>query len=481
MTEATEPVTPAPELLPAKRGEIRVFEFKNVKQNEFYDLVMKCVARLPGFDYRYFFYGGAIRGGKTYVCLFILWILAQVFPGSRWYVIREDNPALESTSIPSMEKLIGKSGPDFRWIRSRGDIQIVLTNGSRIFFKSENLIRDPELKEFLGLEMNGCLMEQMEALSERAYNRIRERLGSWYIDPMPIPLLLGTFNPSPTWIKKAIYDKHMKDELLSPFMYMPALPNDNPFVTQDQWDNWSTLDPESINVMIKGMWSFKQDGNIFAYAFREDFHIVPDKIQDAKGVLIPNPEMQLNRGLPVYCIFDFNVDPMTCLIAQKEGIVWGKVIAEYRIRNSDIFEVTERIQTDLINQGFYIICTGDASGRNRAGQTKGAKSYVDIIRAELRLSDRQMQFPLDNPSVKNTRVVLNSVLHNHKNFKISSACIWLIDDLLTVKTDSHGDIDKKKLDKLKTHLLDNLRYFLWNYFRTFVKVNFSSNTATAEN
>jgi hypothetical protein len=442
--------------------ELAVFQFKNEKQNEFYDMVMQCVARVPGYNLRYFFYGGAIRGGKTFVCLFIFWVLAKMFPGSRWLVIREDNPALEKTSIVSMEKLIGKYGNDFRWKRSKGDVQVIFDNGSRIIFMSENIVRDPELKEFLGLEINGALMEQMEALSEKLFTRVRERIGTWYIDPMPIPLLLGTFNPSPTWIKKVIYDAFMKSALPAAWYYLPALPDDNPFVTADQWDNWNTLDPESQQVMIKGIWSFKLDGNIWAYAFREDFHIV-DK---------DDPTMQLNRALPVYLIFDFNVDPMTCLVGQKQGLQWGRIVKEYRLRNSDIFEMTERIKIDLINEGFYIIATGDASGRNRAGQTRGAKSYVDIIRAELKLSDRQMQFPTDNPSVKNTRIVVNSLFHNHKDFKISSACLWLIDDLNTVKTDSEGEIDKKRIDKTKTHLLDNLRYFCWNYFRGFVKVNF---------
>lgn len=442
--------------------EVAVFEFKNEKQNEFYDTVMKCLARLPGHMFRYFFYGGAIRGGKTFVCLFILWVLAKMYPGSRWYVIREDNPALESTSIPSMEKLIGKFGDDFKWKRSKGDNQVILSNGSRIFFKSENIIRDPELKEFLGLEMNGVLLEQMEALSEKLFTRVKERIGSWYIDPMPIPLLLGTFNPSPVWIKKLIYDAFMKNQLPESWYYLPALPDDNPFVTADQWDNWETLDPESKNVMIKGIWSFKLDGNVWAYAFDEERHVV-DKA---------HPTMQLDKRLPVYLIFDFNVDPMTCLVAQKNTLEWGSIISEYRLRNSDIFEMTERIKIDLINEGFFVVATGDASGRNRAGQTRGAKSYVDIIKAELQLTDRQMQFPTDNPSVKNTRVVVNSLFHNHKAFKISSACIWLIDDLNTVKTDATGEIDKKHIDKTKTHLLDNLRYFCWNYFRAFVKVNF---------
>lgn len=438
--------------------ELVVYEHKNLKQNYFHDTVMKAVARVPGFDLRYFFYGGAIRGGKTFVCLYIFWQLALRYPGSRWYVIREDNPALESTSIPSMEKLIGKEGEGFTWKRSSGNYQVVFKNGSRIFFKSENLQKDKELKEFLGMEMNGVLLEQMEALSEKILGRVMERIGSWYIDPMPIPLLLGTFNPSPGWVKKLIYDKWIKKELTKPYFYQPALPDDNPFVTQDQWENWSNLDPESQKIMIKGIWSFKALGNVWAYSFLEELHVLKRN----------DPRMQIDKRYPLYLIFDFNVDPMTCLVAQRDGHEWGRVFKEYRLRNSDIYELITQIKTDF--PGYYYVATGDASGRNRTAATKGAKSYVDTITSELNLGTRQVQFPTANPSIKNTRILVNSIFHRHGNFFISEDCLYLIDDLLTVFTDSEGEIDKKKVDPLKTHLLDNLRYFCWNYFRPWLKI-----------
>ena len=46
-----------------------------------------CRALNPG-PYRYFAYGGAIRGGKSYVVLFILHQLSLKYPGSKWVVVR---------------------------------------------------------------------------------------------------------------------------------------------------------------------------------------------------------------------------------------------------------------------------------------------------------------------------------------------------------------------------------------------------------
>lgn len=450
--------------------EVPVFQFKNLKQNIFYDTVMKAVARMPGYEYMYLNYGGAVRGGKTFICLYILHELARTFPGSRWCVIRQDGPALEKTSIPSMEKLVGKGdGNEIVWKRGKGNYQVVYKNGSRIFFMSENLQNDKNLDDFLGLEVNGFLLEQLETLSEKALSRAIERLGSWIIDPMPIPLLLTTFNPTPLWPKKKIYDKFIKGELEKPWFYQPALPDDNPFVTPEQWDNWQNLDPSSYRVMIGGKWVFDVAGNTWAYSFSEEKHVKPGRVRvDGQNVI--NPHFEIDRRLPVYLIFDFNVDPMTCLVCQRDGLLWGKVIKEYRLRTSDIYQMCDVIKTDLSE--YYWIVSGDASGRNRNAGNRGAKSFVDTIKTELNLSDRQVQFPTANPSVTNTRVVVNSLLYKHPDFTISDECHYLIDDLMEMKTNEKGELDEKNIDKLKGHLFANYRYWCWNYFRKFVNIKF---------
>lgn len=433
----------------------------NEPQCAFHDTVMMSVAKRNNL--RYLFYGGAIRGGKTYVCLFILVQLARLFPRSRWHIFRSDFPELEDTTIPSMEKLIGTEGKDFVWKRKSSNYHILFANGSKIFFKSENLMKDPKLNWMDGLETNGIFLEQMEGLSEALFDKAIERLGSWYIPHMPPPLILGTFNPTDTWVKKKLYDRWRKDELPADWFYQEALPSDNPFVTEDQWKNWQNLDPISYNQRIKSIWQFANDAKLFAYSFDQERNVVD--VETPEGAAM----MKAVKGLPVKLIFDFNVDPMTCVVAQNDGLKWAKIIQEYRLRDSDIFEVLARIKSDWITAGYYVVATGDASGRARQGAVKGKKSYIQIIRSELGLSSRQLQFPSHNPSVADSRVVMNSVFHRHPDFKISSACQFTIDDLATVKVDDHGAIDKKT-NKLKSHLLDNVRYFMWNYLRKFVNM-----------
>lgn len=430
---------------------------KNEKQISFYNTVMLSIARK--LDFRYFFYGGAIRGGKTYVCLYILVVLARMFPKSRWHVFRSDFPELEDTTIPSMEKLIGTEGRDFIWKRKSSNYHVQFSNGSKIFFKSENLAKDPELRWMLGLETNGIFLEQIEGLSEKLYSRAIERVGTWYVPNMPIPIILGTFNPTDTWIKRKVYDPFQEGSLPEKYYYEEALPSDNPYVTADQWENWENLDPISYNQLIKSIWKFENDAKLFAYSFDRKKTIVNVETPEGKAFMTPK------KSLPVYTIWDFNVDPITCLVGQRDGSFWGKIFAEYRLRNSNIFELCERVYNDWGD--FYLVATGDASGRNRSALVRGNRTFVKTIQQELHLSPKQLQFPLKNPSVRNTRVLMNSIFHRHKNFKISSACLYTIQDLETVKVDEFGEIDKKK-DALKTHFLDNVRYFQWNYFRNFV-------------
>ena len=450
----------------AKNREVVSFAFKhpqsgkvNIPQCSFYDRVMNAV--LGKVSERFFFYGGAIRGGKTYVCLFIFVQLARLFPRSRWHIFRSDFPELEDTTIPSMEKLIGVEGKDFIWKRKSSNYHILFKNGSKIFFKSENLMKDPDLNWMLGLETNGICLEQMEGLSEKLFERAIERIGSWYIPVMPPPLLLGTFNPTDKWVKKKIYDPWREGTLPEKWFFQEALPDHNPYVTEDQWANWDNLDPISRNQLIKGIWKFLTDAKLFAYSFQPNRHIVDVTTEEGRKLMEPI------KTLPLKLIFDFNVDPITCLVAQNNGLEWVKIISEYRLRNSDIFELCERIKNDWGD--YFLVATGDASGRARSALTKGKRSYVQTIQKLLNLSSRQMQFPTRNPSVANTRILLNSLLHKHPKFYISSACQYTIDDLETVKVDDAGEIDKKK-DATKTHLLDNVRYLVWNYLRKFLNM-----------
>lgn len=422
---------------------------RNVKQANFFTKVIE--AAYGDNPYRYLFYGGAIRGGKTYACLVSLVILCKLFPGSKWYVLRKSFPSLQETTIPTLNKILGK-GAKVKWNRDKSNYYVeFLTTGSRIFFAAEDFARDPKLDWMLGLECNGFFLEQIEELQHLTLQMCISRAGSWIIDPMPMPLILGSFNPTLTWVKQLIYNPSVEGTLAPPFFYQDASPEDNPWVTAEQWKGWEHMDDALYAQFIGGSWEFAKPANVFAYSFDEKKHHL---------------DCGYDPDYHLFASFDFNVDPIVCLLAQHD-YEWAHVFKEYRLRNSDIWALTDHIISEYPDAFFMV--TGDATGQARQVVSKGNRTAYQIIRQQLVLGSTQIRVPKANPSVRNTRVLTNALFSKHPGYKINTnACPHLTLDLngVVVKPDS-GDIDKDK-DKRQTHLLDALRYYNWTFHRDFL-------------
>lgn len=441
-----------------------VFEFGiNAKQDEFFDEVMMACSidpktKKPKSKKRRFAYGGAIRGGKTSVCLVTLYILAKMYPQSRWHVIRDSFTVLEQTTIPSMEKFVPVSSKSVRkYNRSSSNFYVELTNGSRIFFVSESFYSDPDLTWMLGLETNGIFLEQAEGLQEVTWNKALERVGSWYIDPMPPGIILTTFNPTLMWPKQKFYEPSETGSLPADTIYINALPSDNPMVTEDQWSAWDTMDDISRARFIDGNWSAFAVNKPFVYAFSD--------VKNICGTAKPR------KDLPLWLSFDFNRDPITCLVCQHaDDRSWDRVIREFRIANSDIYELCDQILAAY--PGYYFQVTGDASGFNGSAMVPENQNFYIIIKKKLGLSDTQMKVPSENPRIKNNRILVNSVVQRHRNHKVSKDCKFLLLDIKFVEVDEKGEINKKK-DKHKTHLLDCYRYYLNVVYPDWIKAEIS--------
>jgi hypothetical protein len=421
---------------------------RNPKQTNFFNLVL--AAAFGDVDYRYLFYGGAIRGGKTYACLVTLIILCRLFPGSKWYVLRKSFTNIQETTLPTMGKILGKS-TNWKWNRDKSNFFVEnIKTGSRIYFAGEEFNRDKELTWMLGLECNGFFLEQVEELQEKTFEMCISRAGSWVIPEMPTPLILGSFNPTMTWVRTRIFVPWEEGHLNAPYYYQDASPHDNPYVTAEQWKNWQHMDDDLYKQFIDGSWEFAKPANVFAYAYDEKKHHL---------------ECGYNSDFHLYASFDFNVEPITCLLAQHD-VEWAHIFKEFRLLNSDIWALTDHIIAEYPDAFFMI--TGDASGQARSAVSKGNKTYYQIIRQQLVLGTTQIRVPRANPSVRNTRVLTNSLFSKHPGYKINTRqCPHLNLDLNGVVVNDNGEIEKTH-DKRKTHLLDCLRYYNWTFHRDFL-------------
>lgn len=396
------------------------------------------------FDPQYSFlvYGGAAGGGKTFVSLGVIIMLCRFYPKSRYAVIRKSLSEIKLNTLPSFWKICPTN---FVQIWNKSEFTCTFKNGSQIIFKGENISEDPELQWMDGLEVNGFLLEQAEELQHKTFDKSILRAGRHVINPMPPIKILLTLNPSLSWPRETIYQPFVNGTLKAPYFYQPAFISDNTELPEQYVKGLTFLDSITYRRFVEGDWTAFAVNNPFAYAFDKEKH-------EGEPALDPKQPVQLS--------FDFNVDPITCIAGQGMNI-----ISEFRLQNSDIYSLCDRILAQF-PRCIYIV-TGDATGHNRSALAQGNINYYTVISQKLNLVRNQLKTANVNPSVGDSRVLLNSILQNG-NLKINKTnCPYLITDLQSVEVNEKGEIDKSK-DKYKSHLLDCLRYYLGTFYPNFL-------------
>jgi hypothetical protein len=421
-------------------------EKSNPKQIEFL-----CTALDPG-PLRYFGYGGAVRGGKSYVVLFLLHQLSLKFPGSKWVVVRASLPDLKKTTIPSFNKLI-KTQLYGKWNYSV-PITFHYNNGSEIIFVPESISIDPDLNSFLGFECSGFFLEQLEELSKKMWDMALQRSGSLYINPMPPAYVFTTFNPNQGFSKELFYEPYINGTIQPPYFYMPALPKDNPHVTQDQWNAWSNMAERYQLQFIEGDWSDFVDANtLWAFAFNRKKHVA-------------RPE--LNPEHTVYLSFDFNKNPICCSVIQHYDKKL-RVLETIKLPNSDIYALCQHIIVNYPDLMFMV--TGDASGKNTSAMVKDNLNYYRIIKEQLNLGMQQIVVPTVNPRLEDNQVLVNSILARYEVEVHEERAKPLIYDFQNVKMLPDGTIEKgDRTDPAKqADALDTFRYFCNTFMGWFIR------------
>ncbi len=167
--------------------------------------------------------------------------------------------------------------------------------------------------------------------------------------------------------------------------------------------------------------------------------------------------------LPLIFCFDFNVDPGTATVMQKQKDGKMGAIGEVWLNNSNTVKVCNELIRMYPEHKQLIYCYGDATGGARGtAQTEG--SDWDLIKKTLRShygSRVQFRVPKSNPPEKTRVNAMNSRIcsaDGEIHFVVDPRCIHLIEDFRKVPLASDGSIDKKKNKKL-THASDGVGYW----------------------
>ncbi len=173
---------------------------------------------------------------------------------------------------------------------------------------------------------------------------------------------------------------------------------------------------------------------------------------------IAETEYDGENGL--WASFDFNVNPLTCTVAQVYPLEKTiHAIECIKLEHSDIWKMCSRLTTNYPDVLWYV--TGDATGRNRTAMAHDNTNYYKIIAEEMNLGTQQIQVPTTNPAIDDNRVVVNAV---HKNWTVQidpDNCKPLIYDLTYVEVAHDGSIIKNRNNASRyADFLDTWRYLI---------------------
>lgn len=393
-------------------------------------------------------------GGKSFVCLWALVILAKQYPGSKWCVIRESLPTIKKTTLETFNRIVPK-----KFIKNVNSAELVyyFNNDSQIFFMAEDYRNDKDFDRFKGLEVNGFLLEQIEELQEDLLKVCFVRAGRHKIAKMPKrPLIIANVNPTLLWPKQKVYDRYRTGSLPPDWHYIPAKISDNPVLFNDvnyMHNVTAHLDDLTRRRLIEGDWSAFAVDKPYLYNFKMERH--------EKEEYVPN------KYLPLTISFDFNVEPMTALIGQKLNSLTGFIFDELEIKTGSTEEMCNLIiakYPEWVNDD-NVFVTGDATGRNRQAVLEGNLNHYRVIKDKLRLKDRMLVVPAQNPAHKDSRVLGNSVLQ-HAQYFITQNCKSTVEDCIYAEVDEFGELIKTK--GKGRHFFDNYRYIYHAWYPDFI-------------
>lgn len=391
-------------------------------------------ARFKGFS-------GPIGSGKSQALCHEAIRLSYLNAGRTGLIGAPTYPMLRDSTVAALTETLSENEIPYELNRAENFVTMKDT-GSKILLRSLD-----EFERLRGTNLAWFGVDELTYTQEGAWLRLEGRLR----DPKATQHCgFAVWTPKGyDWVYRKFVQKPPDD-----FETILAKPYENKFLLERLPDFYDRL---------RGSY----DENFFRQEVLGDY-------LNAKGNLVYNAfsrelnlaEMPLQSGAQLVWALDFNVDPMSSIVAQTIGQE-VHVLDEIVLRRATTENACLEFETRFGHLDQEIVIYGDASGSRM--QTTGSSDY-EIIRdffLARRMRTKQL-IPRKNPLVRDRIALMNSKLRNangETTLFIHPKCKELIADFEQVcyREDSL-QIDKDK-DRMRTHLSDALGYLMWQQFR----------------
>ena len=400
-------------------------------QERFHD----SAARFKGFS-------GPIGSGKSQALCQEAIRLSYLNPGRQGLIGAPTYPMLRDATLTSFLEVMGANRIPHELNKSEL-VLVMKDTGSRIYFRAVD-----DFERLRGTNLAWFGLDELTYTAEESWLRLEGRLR----DPLAKRLCgFAVWTPKGfDWVYRRFIRNHIDG-----YDVVLAKAYENKHVLDAVPDFYDRLkasyDARFFEQEVLGEYLNVQAGMVY-HAFK--------RARNAKAIAMENM-------LPLFWALDFNVDPMSSIVAQKKGDE-VRVLDEIVLNRASTHEACEEFMARYPDHPGGIVIYGDASGQRL--QTAGTTDY-QMIREYFRntvYGSPKFRVPASNPSVRERIALVNSKLFSadeQAQLFVDPRCKGLITDFeeVTFKPDS-SVIDKDK-DSQRTHLSDALGYLLWQECR----------------
>ncbi|MDD3325388.1 MAG: phage terminase large subunit [Sulfurospirillaceae bacterium] len=401
-------------------------------------------------------YQGGFGSGKTFAGSLLGILLCLKYPKIKGLVGAQTFPLVRDTTLATyfehLENMGFKENIDFSY--SKTEQKLMFKNGSSIIFRHFD-----EPNKLKSLNLGFAQIEEMSDVPEATFKMILGRLRqhkqkSWNNFCYR---LFGHTNPESRrgWIYKTFVQFKKPN-----YRIIIAPTTENIYLPKGYCDELKKIyDKKYYQSNVLGIWS-DYDKSFVVKDFGED------NIRD----------IAYNKSLPLHLSCDFNVDPMSWILAHKtqdKAFFFDELVIEGTTTAKSIDEFCRRYP----DHQSEIIINGDASGDNRSCTSE----YTNYMIMKKQLAQHgyknvQIQIRPYNPPIKNRIIAFNAKIRNacgEATIFISPKCEKLIYNLNNLKykegtslldLPSHYQIKNDSNLKFLGHIFDASSYLIEFYW-----------------
>jgi terminase large subunit-like protein len=389
-------------------------------------------ARFKGFS-------GPIGSGKSQALCHEAIKLTYLNPGRKGLIGAPTYPMLRDATQTALLRILEGNEIPYTLLKSENTL-LMRDTGSQILLRSLE-----EYERLRGTNLAWFGVDELTYAHREAWLRLEGRLRD------PAAASLCGFA---VWTPKGhdwVYERFLSDPP-DGYETVVAKPMENKHILDKIPDFYDRLeksyDDKFFRQEVLGEYLNVTEGRVYS-AFEREEHI---------------QATELDEELPLLWAFDFNVDPMCCVIGQRDGDMIY-VLDEIVLRRSSTAEACEEFLNRYPNHTAGLRLYGDASGNSRSSKTD--ETDYEVVRRQLRDSRYAgtiEQVPRKNPAIRDRVGAVNARLKSADgeiHVLIHPRCKELIRDFeeMVYKEDSSA-VDKEK-DKSRSHLSDAFGYLIW--------------------